>query len=119
MDWTVHYAAIYDALGVDATITLAETDEIKSVRVIDKTAGMEIADNQQRRDDVLMSTIHPVCAVRATELVAQGIALSGLKGSTIVFNGTTWRVENRRAKPSPNGELDGEIYLILTEERNV
>jgi hypothetical protein len=122
IDWAAHYDPLYAAFGVSATLTLAETNvSYSGLTVIDKTAGVELTGGlpgTTSRGDVSMLTILPACAVRAAELVANGIALSALKGSLITFNGNVWRIENRRAAPSPAGELVGEIYLILIEHRD-
>jgi hypothetical protein len=121
IDWAAHYDPLYDAFGVSASLMLAETNVSYSLTVIDKTAGVELAGGlpgTTSRGDVTMQTIFPACAVRTAELVANGIALSALKGSRITFNGNVWRIENRRAVPSPAGELVGEIYLILIEHRD-
>jgi hypothetical protein len=118
IDWAAHYDPLYAAFGVSATLTLAETNvSYSGLTVIDKTLGVELAGGTSR-NDLSMLTILPACAVRAAELVANGIALSALKGSLITFNGNVWRIENRRAVPSPAGELVGEIYLILIEHRD-
>jgi hypothetical protein len=119
IDWAAHYDPLYAAFGVSATLTLAETNvSYSGLTVIDKTAGVELAGGFQGTGTLSMVTILPACAVRTAELVANGIALSALKGSLISFNDTVWRIENRRAAPSPAGELVGEIYLILIEHRD-
>ena len=68
--------------------------------------------------DLSVTTIAPVCAVRVVELTDKGIVLTQLKGARITFNGKSWRVENRQTRPSPAGEMIGEVFLILTEDNN-
>lgn len=114
VDWAGHYSAIYNALGVDAVITIAETNAQEDLRVIDKTAGVQIAEG----GDLSVTTIVPACAVRVTELTAKGIDLGKLRGSRLTMNGAAWRVESRQMKPSPAGEMAGEVYLILIEDRD-
>ena len=105
MDWqTLLYDPIYNAIGVTATGLSA------SVTVIDKTSGVAIPDRTQ------IETVKPVANVRAMELSAKGIALADLPESVITFNGNDWRIKTTRAIPSPAGEADGEIMLILLSE---
>lgn len=109
VNWTAHYNAIYGALGVSATLEIDTVEH--SITVIDKTSGIEV----DMGGDVTMNTIKPACAVRVPELTSEGIELSQLRGGHITFNSKRWRIENRIARPSPAGEMSGEIYCILTE----
>lgn len=112
IDWAPYYDPFYIAFGVSATLTLAEDNVVYSgLTVIDKTQGVEAVVG----GDVTMMTIKPACVIRTAELSANGIALSKLGGSTIAFNGKTWRIENRLPRPSPDGEMAGELYLIVIE----
>jgi hypothetical protein len=54
--------------------------------------------------------------VRARELAAAGILVSDLPDGAITFNGATWRIKTYEPRPSPLGEGDGEIMLILLSE---
>lgn len=112
VNWVGHYDTIYAHLGVDATLVIAGTPH--SLTVIDKTAGVQIAEG----GDLSITTIEPACAVRTAELGTKGIDLTQLKGGSITFNGKAWRIENRQTRPSPHGEMIGEVYLILTEDDN-
>ncbi len=77
------------------------------MNVIDKTAGVTL--NQA----VDVQTVLPAATVRAAELVEQGVALPDIDGKLLTLNGKQWLVTGLHANPSPNGEADGEIYLIL------
>lgn len=98
------YNPIYDALGVPAVILG------KTVTVIDKTAGVAIADKTQ------IETIRPVANVRAKELSEKSLIVADLPENIINFNGNNWRIKACRAVPSPNGIADGEYILILLNE---
>lgn len=111
VDWSAHYSAIYNALGVSATITLADSGETVSVTVIDKTGGITV---QERQGGVAVDTLRPACAVRVSELGS--VAASELNGSDISVNGADWRIESHIPRPSPTGEGDGELYLVLIEK---
>lgn len=111
VDWSAHYAAIYNALGVSATITLADSGDTVSATVIDKTGGITV---QERQGGVAVDTLRPAAAVRVSDL--DGASTADLNGSDITFNGGTWRIESHIPRPSPIGEGGGEIYLVLVEK---
>lgn len=107
--WAGHYNALYGALGVPATISEEGTDGFEvDVTVIDKTSGIEVG------DDVGVSTIKPVAAIRMTEVTAKGLSRERLNEASITFNDGTWTIESNQPKPSPAGEAQGELYLILS-----
>lgn len=82
-----------------------------TLRVFDATTGLPIPDARTQ-----IETVRPVCFVRAAELASKNIALADLPESLITFNGNTWRIKANRPVPSPAGEADGEIMLILLSE---
>ncbi len=106
------YGPIYAALGVPAQLTLVEGEPPLLVTAIDKTAGVEVATSGAF--DVL--TIKPAAAVRMRELATLGISLDALDESLLLLNGRLWRVRSHMLKPSPRGELEGEVLLILSDE---
>ena len=111
IDWQVsHYDPIYEVHGVPATITSANGDSA-DLTAVDKTAGIVIPDAR-----TLLETIRPVARIRARELEATGIAVADLTEGQITLNGATWRIKSYRPRPSPLGEMDGEIDLILLQE---
>lgn len=81
------------------------------VRVIDKTAGVEVGDSGA------VMTVEPAVVIRAAELQAKGLTAAQLHGAVADFNGGRWRVRNSRPAPSPKGEADGEYYLFLARLR--
>lgn len=104
---------VYLALGVPADLEPYGGSSLVSVTVIDKTAGVEIADSSS----IDVGTIRPVAAVRAAELVEKGVALDSLDDGFIAFNGKVWRIKSHIPRPSPHGEADGQVYLILMEHQ--
>ncbi|MCW2854366.1 MAG: hypothetical protein JWM84_4030 [Nocardioides sp.] len=106
------YGPVYATLGAPALLTLVEGEPGILVTAIDKTSGVEVAGGGSF--DVL--TIKPAAAVRSRELAALGVALADLDESTLSLNGREWRVRSHMLKPSPQGELAGEVYLILADE---
>lgn len=102
--------AIYDAIGVPASIS----GYTEPVTVVDKTAGTIVTVGK-----VTLESILPVAAVRVAELTTIGVpdVASLIKAkATITFNGKTWVIIDRKARPTPLGEAHGEVYLVL---RNV
>ncbi len=102
------YDKVYNSpIGVAAAIA-SSGGQSATVTVIDKTSGILIADARTQIDSIL-----PVAVVRARELEANAIAVSDLSEGEITFNGATWRIKSYRMDPSPEGEPDGEVRLIL------
>lgn len=112
------YGPNYLILGVEAVLTLPATDGAEiTLTALDKTAGVEIGGSSvDGRDNsfTTVQTILPAAVVRASELL--GVDLTDLEDSRLAMNGKTWRVKSYMLKPSPKGEGDGEIYLILSEQ---
>jgi len=103
------YNPIYAIQGVPAVLTLADS-EYEDLTILDKTAGVDIG------EDVNIQTIRPVGVLRVAELTARGVSVDSLEGARIAFNGLSWEVTSYRVKPSPKGERDGEVYLILSDK---
>ncbi|MEK9752512.1 MAG: hypothetical protein VW338_04775 [Rhodospirillaceae bacterium] len=111
----IDYAAalldpVYDALAIDATLTLAPGSPPLTVQAIDKTGGMAVGDG------VSLETVRPVAAVRMAELDALGVSRAALAGAVLAINGNDWHVKDVMQKPAPAGEHVGEFYLILMDE---
>ena len=102
-------APIYTALGQVIAITLTDQTQINVV-AIDKTAGIEVAEGSL---DVM--TVKPAAVVRADDLAELGYAPGDLRDAQFAMNGKNWEVQNWLARPSPAGEIDGEVYLVLQE----
>jgi len=114
IDWPTHLDTVYAVLGVAAVLTPANTDPPVDLVVIDKTAGIDV----DIGGSVAMPTIKPACAVRVADLTGHGISLDEIKGSLIAFNAASWLVEGKMFRPSPLGEMEGEVYLLLIEDRD-
>lgn len=106
------YDPLYNSLGVAAQLLLP-TGETFELTVIDKTSGIEIGDGVQ------VATLLPAAAVRMAELREKNVPLKRLdeQGVRISFNNFTWEVPSYRLRPSPKGENDGEVYLLLSEKK--
>lgn len=102
---------IYLVQGVDATLTLAGVSEsIDGLTVLDKTGGIAI-----EGDGPDVQTILPAAVIRVAELTAKGVTARQVIRAILEFNGKRWRVKTYRPKPSPKGELDGELFLLLED----
>ena len=102
---------IYVAHGVDAEITLLGSTDPVTLRLVDKTSGVEIQESGEA-----VQTVRPVAYVRATELIEKGIDPDDLDGATLDMNSKSWRVESVQTKPVPwGGAASGEYQMILLE----
>lgn len=100
---------IYTALGVTVTFVLAD-DTIIELVGIDKSGGVEVASSS-----VDIPTVKPACVVRMADLIELSRAPEDLIDAILTLNGVAWRVVTYFPKPSPRGEADGELYIILEE----
>lgn len=105
---------IYSIQGVPAALLLANGTLLDSLTALDKTAGIDVGGG-----DVQVQTIAPAAVLRVAELTARGVALDDLIKAKLLMNGNEWRVNSHRPKPSPKGQRDGEVYLILGSQREL
>lgn len=109
------YDPVYAALGVPARLMLDDTaGTTVDLTVIDNTAGAVVNDSAH---GVAIETIKPAVSVRGAELVANDVTPAMLRGATVTLrpddDASQWTVEAYQLKPSPSGELAGEVLLIL------
>ena len=104
------FAPVYAALGNVAVFTLADGVTTFTLRALDKSAGIEVAEGASQ-----LATIRPAAIIIMRDLLALNYVPSDLQSSTMVLNGTVWKVRTYYPKPTLNGEADGELYLILSE----
>lgn len=102
---------LYTSFGVEATIWPASYGTPVTVTVIDKTGGVEVASASMAE----VSTIRPAAMVRAAEIASALIAREDLRRAELCMNGKKWRIESSLPRPTPNGESDGELMLLLIE----
>lgn len=108
---TLLYSPVYSLLGVSAQLTPALVGSTPiTITVLDKTAGVVI------NETIDIQTIRPAAAVRAYEILDQGVGTGDLDGGTLEFNEKTWRIDMHHMKPSPGGERSGEIMMFLIDE---
>lgn len=100
---------IYDALGVEIELACLFGAKYK-LTAIDKTSGIEVGSSS-----VDVGTIRPALAIRASELNDLGLRPHDLEEAIVSMNGKEWTIKTTLIRPSPNGELDGEIYAILMD----
>lgn len=97
----------YSAFGVPATLTVACGNPAVAVTVIDKTAGVVFSEGPD------VQTVRPAADLRMSDLTAAGLTRADLDDGMIEFNGAAWTIKATLPKPTPNGESDGELRLIL------
>ncbi|MEE9589901.1 MAG: hypothetical protein V3V97_17985 [Hyphomicrobiaceae bacterium] len=103
----VMLSPIYAALGTTTSFVLADTSTIE-LTVIDKTSGIEIAEGS-----IDIQTVKPAAVIRMVDLAALSKQPKDLMDAVLDLNGVSWAVKSYFPKPSPNGEADGELYLLL------
>lgn len=109
---SVLYGPLHTTFGTSATITPAGgTVGPATVTVIDHTRGMAL---QLKGADI--ETVVPVAVVRATVLADASLTRSDLRRAALTMNGRTYRIESTMPRPTPSGEDDGEVLMILTED---
>lgn len=96
----------YRVFGVDAQLDLG--GDVKSLRVIDRTAKFEAG-----TDVVRVDTTKPRVACRKSDLDALGVQLDTLRDATLTLNGNTWTITSTSPDMGPNGKGTGEIILNL------
>jgi hypothetical protein len=101
------YTPKYKAWGIAATLT-PSGGEAKTVTVINLTKGVEVSAAGA------LNTIRPAADIRVPELISSGITRSQLRGAVLSISGKDWSVRDHESRPSPRGEDDGEIRLLLT-----
>lgn len=102
---------IYTIQGVPVKLTLATGLEFTSLTALDKTAGINTG------NDVQVPTLEPAAGFRMRELLDNGISLKQLPDATLEMNGFVWTVASYKLRPSPRGENEGEVFLLLSEKR--
>lgn len=117
--WSEAISAVYDSpIAVDATLAPGSGAAAFSIRAMDKTSGVVFGGGDAFSTDFnsAIETILPVAVVSMAALTAAGITADDLDGGTITLDGKAWNVKAHRLKPSPDGELKGEVILILSDE---
>lgn len=103
------YGPVYRTQGVPVQLTVGATVYPLSgtLRFLDKTAGLQLPGTLE------VETVQPVAMGRVKDIVALGLTLDDLDDATLLMNGKTWLVKSHRPMPSPGGEADGEVALLL------
>lgn len=97
-----HYAVGW---GVPATLTV---DTVPfEITALDMTAGVGLS------GPVEVETVRPSARIRAVDLADLGLVVGQLDDAAIELNGKSWTIIAHRMLPSPSGEADGEVALML------
>lgn len=62
-----------------------------------------------------IATIRPAATVRTSELAEKGVAVADLADAALTLNGKNWTVVSHHYLPTPKGEAQAQIRLILEE----
>ena len=120
-DFSGLLAADYSTFGVRATLIPQRVPGAAgtpvSIDAIDMTEGAEVADGR----NLVLQTIKPAAVLQARDLDRCHLSPSMLDGGTIILHhergDKTWLIESHELLPMGDGDLSGEIKLILLEER--
>lgn len=111
MTWTeTLYAPVYAAFGVTAELMIVGGSVLYELVMLDKTAGVEV-----QLQGAETTSIRPAAVCRMADLSELELTPSDLRNASLSINGASWTVISYYPKPSPMGELDGELYMIFTE----
>lgn len=102
------YAPIYATLGTPAVFVPRGSAQEYQITCIDKTAGVKLMSG-----GIDLQTEQPAATVMVSDLLAQGLIVEGLDGGTLTLNGGTWTVMTHKSRPTPFGEADGEVWMML------
>lgn len=111
--WADNLSSVYASpIAVDATLEAGSGGDAFAIRAMDKTSGMILDVG-----DAEVQSILPVAVILVQALTAEGLtADADLDGGTITLDGKRWTIKSHSLKPSPEGELRGEVVLILSDE---
>ncbi len=104
------YAPVYGVLQTDIQFVSPFDGSMVCIKGIDKTSGATVLDAQTG-----IATIKPVVVVMKKVLNDRCIKTDFMEGVNIRMNGKSWHVYDVRPAATPNGEEDGEVYLVLHE----
>ncbi|RUW73683.1 hypothetical protein [Mesorhizobium sp. M2A.F.Ca.ET.067.02.1.1] len=109
-DFLLFEQSSYAVYGEAVTLTLDDTaGSTVALDLIDETAGVEVLDHAS------IATVLPAAAVRAAQLADRSVSAADLHGAALTLNGKSWTVNRHSYRPTPNGEAQGEILLLLEE----
>lgn len=96
----------YAIYGRPAVLAL-DIGTFADLTAIDMTTGVSLP------GDVIIETLSPHARLLRGELDDRGILVELLDDGVITLNNRSWRIKAHEPKPSPNGEADGEVWLML------
>lgn len=109
--WSDMLDSIYDSdVACDALLTAGSVEALE-VRAINKVAGIEVRTGA----DASLATIEPAAFLRMSTLDEAGLTLNDVSSGSLVINGKDWLIVGQVLKPNPDGELKGEVGLILSD----
>ena len=108
------YAPVHEGFAVTALLTPGSCVDPVTIEAIDRTSGIAVS----LSGDSEVQTILPAAAVRMTQITALGLIPDELDKGTLEFNGKIWTIDSHMLDPSPEGDLKGEVLLILSQGVN-
>lgn len=104
--WTPDLRCIYAEIAqADAVLTVSAVDY--TISAIDRSNGVAALG--------LVETLRPQATILAADLIALGLTADALDGAGLNVSGRDWTVSAHEPLPSPRGEDDGELLLLLAQ----
>lgn len=102
------FGPVHTVLGETARLTV-KNGFPQDLSALDETSGVEVLEGPS------ISTIRPAATVRTSELAEKGIAVADLQDAALTLNGKDWTVVSHHYLPTPKGEVQAQIRLVLEE----
>lgn len=107
--WQDSLDTIYTSeLAVDATFSAGTAGSGLTLRMLDKTVGIEVGEP----DNPQVTTVLPAAYVRMAELTSNGLTRADVDGATVNIAGQDWRVKAHILRPRPDGQVEVCMFLI-------
>lgn len=100
-------APVYSTWGVTATFKSPLDKTVKTLSVLDGTAGIEVG------DAAVISTIKTAIGVKLSDLTAISLTPSDMLNVRVTFNSKSYLVRDTIERPVPGSS--GDCWLVLEE----
>lgn len=82
-----------------------------TMRVIDKSDGVDAPPGPRVANKVKAPTVRPAITIRDHEVASKGLTPAQLVGKWVEFNGGRWYVHAHEPRPRPDGASETFLYI--------